>query len=682
MPRRFRILVAAILLAQGAALVWLAAITPVTDDEPTYLRAGRILARHFDFAPISTVYNGPLPSLANQIGMLFAPDAVRDDPIGCVFWGRLGMILFPLLCSVLLVRCAAVAFGARAALAALALYALNPIVLGHGCLMTADAALMCFSLLTVVQAWHWLRRPSWPRAAAVGGSLGFALATKYLALFLIPVLALTLLSAVVRGKRRPGESVLALLLCGAAALAALHTAYAWSAPRFDAATATVSSGFVASVLNVPGAPAVLGLLPEPFVRGIDFHAQTAASGGATGTQLFGRIGPGFAAYFVVALAVKLPLALLALLGIGLLARRPAWPSRLRTVLCWAIAVPFVYLSLFTKHQIGVRYLLSLVPLLYPIAGRACEALWMRGLGARLLLAALLAWHLGASALAWPHYVQYCNPLAGDRPYLLFNDSNLDWRAGAYPDRDLAAVERRWPSSERVFARSGPRLGLVHVYARDLGAVDPRDRSRAHHWLRAMRPRARVGGWFVFEADEPSWRARAARDPRAASELAVALIGEGRGADALVLLEGSADADAEKVRRAARLQAAGAARAEYADALAAIGRFDLVLGARGELPPALAAQAWLARDQPRRALGVLRAAERAGALDVRGALLLADGLRTVGEFDAALEAMRRHRPPADDPLRAAYDQLLDWHERQRTAARAEEELAGMRPVRLR
>ena len=77
--------------------------------------------------------------------------------------------------------------GEAAGLAALALAAFDPNLVAHAHLVTSDAALTALMVATAYAVWralvHW--RVAWGLAA--GGALGLALATKYSALLLVPV---------------------------------------------------------------------------------------------------------------------------------------------------------------------------------------------------------------------------------------------------------------------------------------------------------------------------------------------------------------------------------------------------------------------------------------------------------------------------------------------------------------
>ncbi len=684
--RRLALAAALCLAAFAAALVGLAAASPWTQDEPNYLHAGMALRRSLDFDAFNTILHGPLTFYVNQ---LFLPADAAADPEALPthkLAARLGALPFALLAAAFTALLARDAFGGRAALAALVLLVGNPLVLGHGCLITGDMPLTAGFAATAYAAGRALRAPSWSAFAWLGAAVGVSLATKYLGLFLLPALALAFLAATLGGQRpgllwsrAPGAAWLrrmldlaaAAALCGAVALLVLHTCYLWrpggyrcspqppvaAAGAAEARTGPQSDAFRALV-QVPGACAALGLLPAPWVRGVDYQKLYSESGVS---YFAGRVGPGFAGYFATAFAVKLPLPLWLLLTVGLLARTPPWPRYLRPLLLALVGVPIAYLSLATTLQIGVRYALPIVPVLTVVAARGAARLW-DARGGRAALAVLGAWLLGAAGLAWPNYVGWFNALGGDQPYKLFSDSNLDWQhRGWSPDRDRAALQRRTPDGEVVSGRSGARFGRLLAHGPALTLPDPRDPTRAYHWLWRFRPVDREGAWFAFAIDEIAFRraladARPPLDPQGQVEFALALAGAGRPADALVVLQGCADADADRVRGAARLLAAGRQDdPALAQLWLELGRFDLVLAQRSA--PVLArAYALFWTEEPEAAAALLADVARERPLLPGENLLLASAWHAQGRLDEALAVLERSPPPAGAPERPAYERL--------------------------
>lgn len=114
-------------------------------------------------------------------------------------------------------------------------------------------------------------------------------------------------------------------------------------------------------------------------------------------------------YFPLAFALKTTLALVLLFVAGAIFGNREW-----TLVTLAMILPALPSSL----DIGIRYIL---PVYVPFS-IAVAAMCRR----RIIIAALLAWHLVASTLAHPDYFPYFNEIAARHPQRFLVDSNLDW----------------------------------------------------------------------------------------------------------------------------------------------------------------------------------------------------------------------------------------------------------------
>lgn len=676
-----------LLILHLLALAALAAVTPWTTDEPNYLHAGIALRAQFEFSPYATILHGPLPLLANQLGAWLG--APLEPLVEYKLAGRLGMLPFAALAAWALWRFARALFGSRAALAALLLHATNPIVLAHGCLMTADLAATGLWTLCCWLAWRWLSAPSLPRLLGLGAALGVSFATKFLTLFLIPALGLALGIAALRGLRaqlwwtreadgavrRLGDAALAVLLAGGTAWAALWTCYAWSPPGYSvvvrdvppaeidaqAPDAGVISRSFRGLVERPLVPAMLGALPAPFVRGLDYQKHYSEAGGRA--RLFDQRsahGTGFPSYYAVAFALKLPLVFLVLLLLGIALRDPPWPKHAGVlVACGALLLP-AYLSLFTAMQIGVRYALPVLPLFALVAGRPFARAGRYvplGLG---LLALLL---LLQTALHWPRFLGWHNALAGGRPELVFADSNVDWPADWVPDADRAELLRRHPDATPVVEGSGPRLGKLIAHAFVLAQVAPRDEVNgdgnpdpdAQHalrfWLRGFTPIDREGAWLAFDIDPEEFAAWAGDDPRRNAELAVALLGAGELEAAARCLRGNRDpAVGDLVQDALQmldiLQHRDPQGPHAVVQWQKLGREDEILAMGSKAAPAFRAWALSLRGEHAAVVALLEPERQAGRLDAIEGYYLVFALYQTRREDEALALLRTLAPPVE------------------------------------
>jgi hypothetical protein len=232
------------------------------------------------------------------------------------------------------------------------------------------------------------------------------------------------------------------------------------------------------------------------------------------SYLFGDLElHGWRYFYIVALGVKTPLPLLVagLAGLVTLARRGLRAREAAPLALLAMfAAIFLFVSLFSHINIGVRHVLVLFPLL--AIGTAVVATdlvqhirWSDSAGRRHLLAASLglAVVLELSPLAaWPDYLPWFNVLA-PHPERVLVDSDLDWgqdfrrlthalRARAVPSVALAYLGTADLPREDL-----PPYRMLGPDERANGWIAVSELARIHapdrfHWLDAYAPVERVG----------------------------------------------------------------------------------------------------------------------------------------------------------------------------------------------
>jgi hypothetical protein len=230
-------------------------------------------------------------------------------------------------------------------------------------------------------------------------------------------------------------------------------------------------------------------------------------------------------YFLEALVLKTPVATLVLTAVGAwtVARRGARrPGDL-----WIVLPPLWLLYVLSFHfgkNYGVRYLLPAFPFLVLLAGVGVDAL-LRGRGSAALVAALLAWQVGACALTTPDALAYFNELAGspDHARRLLLDSNLDWgqdlgRVKKYltangldriclgyfghVDPKLYGIDYTLPPTEPTPGRCAVSANFLAGYPYAITYAGPRIagvRRGAWSWFDRLQPIARIGrSIYVFD----------------------------------------------------------------------------------------------------------------------------------------------------------------------------------------
>lgn len=404
-----------------------------------------------------------------------------------LFLGRCATIVLSLLLGIVLALWTRARAGSGAALIALTLYAFDPTVIAHARYATNDLAVTFFSFIAVLLWDKALNSKGLQWYALAGAALGLAIATKFSALFLLPVFAII---AVIRFRRgRPAE--------------------------------------VGVPLAVVCAGAVLVLLSrgDLSIYAVNFKAATVHTQGAL-SYLFGMESTrGWWWYFPAAFFVKAPVAVLILcVTAAALALRNVRELRSLMVLIVPIAV-YGLLCLFDRADIGIRYLLPVYPFLFAVV-----AIVTARYAPRILVAACLALLITESLFVYPNYLAFFNVLAGgpgSGPHYLI-DSNIDWGQDlkklkwwldargisqtcvsyfgaaplAYYGIEKGTIPPYWDEAGRRRLRCVVAVSVTYLYGRSFNYRD------AGRWLRAQTPTAKVGySIYVYDlrGGDPSLR---------------------------------------------------------------------------------------------------------------------------------------------------------------------------------
>jgi len=401
------------------------AITSPTMDETNHLVSGYAFLVRGDTriklnGPILNNLIGAIPLLL-QPGLKLAPAddpawdlnkyvGIADDfvwnntvsPFRIMYLARLPFTMIGWLLGALIFRWARERSTPTAGLFALTLYVFCPNLLAHSRFVMTDsvpATMTCLTLYSFAR-FRKSQRSSWQ--AATGIALGLALASKFSLLMLVPALAILALAVA----RRQLISRTIIMLGQIFALAAVTV---WGVYAFQ--VAPVAAG---------GFP-----VPAPGYWG-EWLSARYYLGQPWPNYLFGQISPtGWWYYFPIAFVVKTPLPVLILLIVALVrtALRRSWRRDTIFLLPGSL---ILFALLFSTNNLGYRYLLPLLPLIFvyisdlvPKASR---------LPLRSALAALLVWQIVGTLRSYPYYLTFFNELIGgpDKGRYILSDSNIDW----------------------------------------------------------------------------------------------------------------------------------------------------------------------------------------------------------------------------------------------------------------
>lgn len=524
----------------------------VTFDEPNHLAAGLEWWQHGTYRqwtenpPLARIAVAALPFVNGQR----LPSPASWDPTftqGSRIWevgtdllyeggrleqnlgrARLGTLPFYVLLACVVWALAGGLQSAGAALVAVGLTCTLPAVLGHAALATTDVAFAATFLLAVLGLWRWYEAPTLGRSAAFGAAAGLALLTKlttlpFLAAVGLGVVAARWLASLPVRPELPGSLPLAgpastrahtplraaavLRALGVAALvAALVT---WAGYGFSLGPIAELPGRVGRVHIVPPSAERSALqriffelplpMPELF-HGLLFLAEHSRT--PPPAYLLGQVSEdGFLAFYPVALAVKTPLPLLALLlaSVVFLARRQQraeyWLAR--GLLLGAVGI--VAVAMFGRVNLGVRHVLVVLPLAAVAIARACAAWFSDPRLARRRLAvvgvgALVATQAGIAIAARDTELAYVNALAARDPAAVVLDSDLDWGQDLFALRD----ELRARNVKRL---SIAYFGMTRACEHGLPKLRPlRPGKPTSGWIAISEQFYRHRSWFGFLMD--------------------------------------------------------------------------------------------------------------------------------------------------------------------------------------
>ena len=467
-------------------LAWLALAlhtchsTSVTFDEIWHLPVGVRNLVDGDFAedrlnpPLSRMWAAiPLairgvhvtPRTADrEIGEIFV--AEHDDYLNWYIAGRYFNLFWPLAMAGLLYGVAYRSLGLGPARLALISLLCCPDLIAHSSIVTPDSSAAFFFFATSVAMAYWFAAPTWRRTITLGTLLGLMQAVKYTGVVFFPTFAILVLWQLWRGRSPEWQAVTwksligrvaVILLCSLMSLGACYRFHGMFVSLEDIPLQSVD---FRAIREIAGGLAKLPLpLPFDFVAGIDLQRSIMET--PHPTFLDGQWSlSGFRSYFLKAVAYKYPLALLALSVIGAVALLRQWRREHSIqVGCYLIPVAIlVGIASFSSMQLGVRYVMPILPLVAFCAGSSLLAFGDANKSARTVLLVLSVAGLLSVWRNHPHHLSYFNELAGGplggRWHLI--DSNLDW------GQDLIRAQQAY----QAHSDESPKIAYF-------GTVDPR-----------------------------------------------------------------------------------------------------------------------------------------------------------------------------------------------------------------
>jgi len=327
-------------------------------------------------------------------------------------------------------------FGWPTAACALLLVAFNPTLLGNARYVATDLPAATLWMVGVGEAVRYLSgRSRWALLTMPLGLAG-ALLVKHNGVLLIPIITLIALGVALAGRgrflglpllKRVGAWFLHFALAGLIVIACINVVYKFDhtgLPVRDIlelpeqkhwTTSAYHGKFLETRSPLPKLPQGLRIpLPYPYLFGV-FTIEEHNRRGYPTYFMGENSQNGRVAYFPVLLLVKDPLALVFLLGVGLILVAKARRLSLPSVVILSVVGLFLAAVMASNLNMGIRHALPAMPLLSVLGARAFSRLHELFAEGALLVAQLFGLTSVLSALsATPHFLVYYNALAFGR----------------------------------------------------------------------------------------------------------------------------------------------------------------------------------------------------------------------------------------------------------------------------
>lgn len=371
----------------------------------------------------------------------FKSNADKFDQIA--LYGRLPMLVIPLLLLLSVWWFTRQLFGQIPALVATLLVATEPNIIGNSIAVQNDVAAALALLVFVMALKRFLTRFGLVDALLLGGALGLGLVTKYSLVPLVPACVLVLIvygvKQLVTKKTGWLQFLSSSCVVFVVAYLVLIIFYSFQIKRIDADL----SATIASWLYLSGRSAAIFsgflarlplMLPPYFIYGIDMVFQDSRDGRTA--FLLGQVSDtGWWYYFPIAIALKTTLPFFITSVTGLLWTLVQVIIRRRYVLLYVLLpiVVFLGLSMTSHMNIGVRHVLPIFPFLAIASAGVIGALgdriaqYRKDVALGFLVIVITLPCLLVAISSYPNYLTYFSPLAGgpSRGWTKLSDSNVE-----------------------------------------------------------------------------------------------------------------------------------------------------------------------------------------------------------------------------------------------------------------
>ena len=351
-----------------------------------------------------------------------------------LFWGRLPAILMTTgLMIVIYIWTKKITNSRVTGILAMVLGMNVPIILAHGRLANTDAPLTFFYLLTFYFLWIFLEKPTFKYSILLGLSMGFALASKFSALIILPISILLILTKIFFFREKYYSAIKPLVLYVLSMILAVILVWGiyLGAQRneiFNNNALELGASVNFRVADTLWEKIVFKPL-DWYSGGLKFVINNLERYGYLNGDL--RLG-GHWNYFLYGLLYKTPLPMLILFLIGLFVASFQIYKKKDSFMWLFILLPFIIylgISAMGKLNIGVRHIMPIYPFMVIVSTMGVWTLSKkRNNLVKISTIFFVLWLMVDIAIHYPSFMGYFSQVIGSNHnnYKYLFDSDVDW----------------------------------------------------------------------------------------------------------------------------------------------------------------------------------------------------------------------------------------------------------------
>jgi hypothetical protein len=370
-----------------------------------------------------------------------------NNPEKISVYAKIPFIIFSLLLGLLLFFFSKELYGIKAGLFSLTLYAFSPTILAYSTIGFSDPIITFFVFSTIYLLWKLIMQGyTKTRLILTGISFGFALASKFTAILLIPIIILLFAVKVFQDNNRKKAlkkfsiKFMIILLIG---FVTLHSTYFFS---FDSAANSIPERNVRQIDSFINENLAEGSFNKKIANFLLYDLKMPMPGYAAGFAKQYSIGKleykraylngevytgGKWYYFFEALLIKTPIPLIIFFIISSLFFIKTIKKRFMNEIFLLLPMLFFFgIFIIINFNLGLHYILPIMPFIFIFSSQILNIRLKNKLytiAFRIFIGLLLLWYVLSALFTMPYYMAYFNEFIGGSKngYKYLLGSNLD-----------------------------------------------------------------------------------------------------------------------------------------------------------------------------------------------------------------------------------------------------------------